>query len=85
MTETKRTRIEILKATEWPGMDHDLDRLLGMMGEHVVSIEHTTEPHWQTGEPLPVHRIRFDASQLRDTHAHGMGYRCGFQVGLERD
>lgn len=75
----------VLVALDWPrndGFVPNLPHLLALIGEHVVSVDTGEQSHHRTGEPIPVHRIAV-AATLRNTEAHGMGYRCGFVVHIE--
>lgn len=78
---------EILHAVEWPGNPDtpDLEGLLAAMGDAVINVETGTFPHHRTGEPVTEHLIRFDTSQLRNTHAHGWGHRYRFVCSLKPD
>lgn len=72
-----------LQATEFhPDKEYDIDALLASIGSALVSHTIGTTPHWKTGTPLVDHRIVIDRSKMRDTVAHGYGYRYGFIVTI---
>jgi len=79
-------RTETLVAVDFGpsgGRVPDVDRLASGIGGAAVSFTTASQPHWRTGEPQIVHRVVFDADRLRNTEAHGIGYRCGFVVHIE--
>lgn len=80
-------RIETLVAADFgpglSGVQPDLDTLVTRLGDAVIEVTSSTRPHWRTGEPQPVHRVRFDTARLRNTDAHGIGFRTGFVVHIE--
>lgn len=72
-----------LQATEFdPEREYDIDALLASLGDAVVTHHTGTVAHWKTGAPLVDHRIDIDRSKMRDTVAHGYGYRYGFIVTI---
>lgn len=65
------------------GVTPNFDHLVSRLGDAVIGIVTGTEPHWKTGAPQTVHRIELDANRLRNTEAHGIGYRCAFLVHID--
>jgi hypothetical protein len=75
--------VETLVAVEWDsrhlGLDELVARLRKYAGEAAVLVV-TTELR---SDGRTEHRIEFDTGLIRNTDAHGIGYRCGFVVNVE--
>jgi hypothetical protein len=74
---------QILVAMDWLSAGLPIDRVLAFVGDALVAHEVTTTPHWQTGEPIPTHRVTFDADQVRHTEVHGRSFHSGFVGHIE--
>ena len=72
-------RHEILHATDMGDRTVSLDDLIARIGPAFVKYERGQD---RTGKDRTVHLITFDTSILRNTEAHGMGYRAGFVVHI---
>lgn len=81
-------RVEVLVAVEYGASEPrplDIEPVLaqlrragGLVGHEVTSI-----PHHASGRPMRTHRVAFDATAIRNTDVHGMGYRAGFLSHIE--
>ena len=58
----------------------DVRAVLDFLGDALVS--HETGTQTFGGAARAVHRFSFDRT-VRNTHAHGVGYRAGFMVHCE--
>lgn len=78
-----RTLVALDFGADRSGNAPDLDRLRDRIGAALIDVATDEVPHWRTGEPQTRHLVRFDADELRDTHAHGIGCAAGFVCHLE--
>lgn len=75
----------VLVAVDWDNDGLDISHVTQRMpADSIIAVLSAEQPHWKTGAPQPVHRILFDATQIRDTEVHGIGYRFGFLVTIEQ-
>lgn len=63
--------------------DRSIEPVLRFIDQALLDHQVITQPHWRTKEPNIVHRVTFDADQVRNTEVHGIGYRAGFIVHIE--
>lgn len=77
---------DCLVAVDWKAEGLDIAPVLAFLGDAVIDHVETLQPYagTKTGPEQPVHRVTFDRSKVRPAHAHGVGYRAGFLVHLER-
>jgi hypothetical protein len=65
----------------------DIDRLVTRIGDAAVSVHAGCAPDPRRGAApdalVPVVRVEFDTSMLRNTVAHGIGCAAGFVVHVE--
>jgi len=75
---------QVLRAADWDGRG-DISALLDFLRREDALLDHASAmvPKGTTGEPHLVHRVGFDAHKVRNTHVHGVGFRCGFLVSIE--
>lgn len=71
-------RVETLVAIEWDSRNVGVDELIRQLGDAFLSVETTVR---EDGRKR--HALRFDTGLLRNTEAHGKGFRCGFVVHIE--
>ena len=82
-TTPKRDYSYGLVAIDYDNAGLDISVLTKRLGAAVLSVTRTMEPRHRTGELMPVYRIRLDGNLLRNTEAHGIGYRSGYIVNNE--
>lgn len=82
-TTTKRDYSYGLVAIDYDNAGLDISVLTKRLGTAVLGVTKTMEPQHRTGALMPVYRIRLDGSILRNTEAHGIGYRSGYIVNTE--
>lgn len=88
MSTTTARNIQVLSAMDFGpngAVVPDLDALVSAMGDAVLRVVTHEVPHWKDADRKVVeHLVVFDAGILRNTEAHGMGYRRGFVVSVRQ-
>lgn len=80
---TKTPNHQTLVAVDWKNEGLDIGRVLGFVGEALISHEVGEQAHWKTGEPQTFHRVTFNSREVRNTEVNGVGYHSGFVVHVE--
>lgn len=87
MLDTTATNVQVLSAMDFGaayGRTPDLDALVADLGDALLRTITHEVPHWRDGHAVTEHLLVFDAGRLRNTEAHGMGYRRGFVVCIRQ-
>lgn len=78
-------RVETLVAVEWDDrVLVTVEGLIERLRQHAGADEAVRDVVTHVrGDGRPEHRVAIDTGLIRNTEAHGVGYRCGFVVHIE--